>query len=73
MSTNNTDGKTFSCSPPYPQWICSDCGVKHGRRVPIMATWHVGECGVCGLAGMVTEPRDFGHLKDGWQGKNLGA
>jgi predicted amidophosphoribosyltransferase len=32
-----------------------------------MATWHGGECGVCGLAGMVTEPRDFGHLTDGWQ------
>jgi hypothetical protein len=38
-----------------------------------MATWHEGECGVCGLASMVTEPRDFGHLKDGWKHGNLGA
>jgi rRNA maturation protein Nop10 len=24
-------------------------------------------CGVCGEQAMVSEPRDFGHLKDGWQ------
>jgi rRNA maturation protein Nop10 len=36
-------------------------------------------CDVCGKKAPVTEPRDFGHLKDGWQdhianaGKMIGA
>lgn len=49
-----------------PQWICNDCGEKCGRRLLKLATWHVGECEICGLTKAVTEPRDFGHLKEGW-------
>ena len=51
----------------YPSWVCSDCGERFGRREPSNATWHDGECDVCGFTNAVTEPRDFGHLKDGWQ------
>lgn len=51
----------------YPSWVCSDCGERHGRREPSNATWHEGECDVCGYTNAVTQPRDFGHLKDGWQ------
>jgi len=51
----------------YPEWICGPCGRKHGKRTPLMATWHFGTCGVCAKkATPVTEPRDYGHLKDGW-------
>ena len=64
--TNDADDATPK-SMVYPQWICSECGMTHGRRVPTIATWHGGQCDVCGSSGMVTEPRDFGHLKPGWQ------
>jgi ribosomal protein L37AE/L43A len=54
----------------YPDWICDECGRLHGKRPegnPYGATWHIDECGVCGTGGVeVTEPRDFGHLKEGW-------
>ena len=51
--------------PPYPAWICRPCGRKHGRGWPEghVATFHIGTCGVCGIAAPVSEPRDFGHLK----------
>jgi len=54
----------------YPTWICEICGLKYGRRVAKIATWHGGICGVCGDAAGVTEPRDFGHLRDGWEEYN---
>ena len=50
----------------YPEWVCCDCGKRYGRRSPTYATWHQGECEICGLTKTVTEPRDFGHLKNGW-------
>lgn len=50
--------------PAYPAWVCSPCGTRHGRRPPRSATWHSGTCGICGKAAPVTEPRDFGHLKE---------
>ena len=63
------DGKNFD-HKPYPDWICDECGRLHGKRPqgnPHGATYHIGECGVCGTGGVdVTEPRDFGHLKEGW-------
>lgn len=52
--------------PEYPHWICLDCGSKLGRKKPGVATWHIDECGICKKKTAVTEPRDFGHLKDGW-------
>lgn len=52
----------------YPQWICSSCGDKHGNRQCGLATWHTDTCDVCGAKDvMVTEPRDYGHLKSGWE------
>jgi hypothetical protein len=52
----------------YPQWICRSCGVKHGKRTTtgVIATWHMGKCDICKAEREVTEPRDFGHLKEGW-------
>lgn len=52
---------------PYPNWICFECGNKYGRRECGVATWHPSVCGICGKEDIVTEPRDFGHLKDGWE------
>ena len=51
--------------PPYPDWICHDCGRKHGRGWPKghVATFHAGTCDICGQSATVTEPRDYGHLR----------
>lgn len=51
----------------YPAFICADCGQKHGRRPAGIATWHMGICDLCGKPEMLTEPRDFGHLKSTWK------
>ena len=52
----------------YPAWICADCGKRHGKRshASTASTWHIGTCGICGEDVPVTEPRDFLHLKEGW-------
>jgi hypothetical protein len=53
-----------------PRWICQPCGVTYGTRPKscFCATFHVGTCGVCGDKGVyVTEPRDFGFLREGWK------
>ena len=51
--------------PPYPDWICHECGRKHGRGWPEghVATFHAGTCDICGQSASVTEPRDYGHLR----------
>jgi len=61
----------------YPTWICRDCGENYGlwykRGIYIgpphhSATYHMGTCGVCAVTNVpVTEPRDYGHLRSGWQ------
>lgn len=51
----------------YPSWVCLDCGKQYGRRRGGICTMHNGRCDVCGENKAVTEPRDFGHLLDGWQ------
>lgn len=53
----------------YPAWICSDCGERLGRKPEgnPYATWHMDTCDICRDAKAVTEPRDFGHLKDNWR------
>jgi len=50
----------------YPQWVCMACGEKFGRKDAGLATWHHGVCDICKADADVTEPRDFGHLKQGW-------
>lgn len=57
----------YGQAPDYPAWICSDCGDKWGRKECGDSTWHEGECGVCGSVAPVTEPRNYGYLKDGWK------
>jgi len=49
----------------YPAWICRPCGQQHGKKPKgSIGSWHIGTCGVCGQSASVTEPRDFGHLKE---------
>lgn len=53
----------------YPDWICQPCGQLHGKRPegnPYGATYHYDKCGICGNFTETTEPRDYGHLKEGW-------
>lgn len=54
------------CRPCYPAWICRECGWQYGRfpRMDRISAWHEGTCGICGQRGPVTEPRDFGHLRN---------
>lgn len=49
-----------------PEWVCMQCGSKYGRRLPKLATWHTDICPICKRRTAVTEPRDFGYLKEGW-------
>jgi len=61
----------------YPQWICHGCGEAYGswyKRGNYIgpphhcATYHQGSCDLCGaLDVLVTEPRDYGHLKASWR------
>lgn len=59
----------------YPTWVCNDCGMRWGAWYQAGAvapkshcsTCHYGTCDVCGAQEVsVTEPRDYGHLVDGW-------
>jgi hypothetical protein len=51
----------------YPSWVCAKCGEQYGRKLAGSATWHQGACGVCLADAAVTEPRDYGHLRDEWR------
>lgn len=53
----------------YPRTVCHPCGQRYGKRgtYSVHASFYEGECGVCGAKASVTEPRDFGHLRDGWR------
>lgn len=55
----------------YPRLICIECGNKYGRGLneQHISTWHEGKCEICKESKIVTEPRDFGHLVDGWEKK----
>ena len=65
----NYDGIFMTKPKQYPDWVCNQCGRLHGKRPEgnSVATYHIGRCGVCGTGGIeVTECRDFGHLREGW-------
>lgn len=55
----------------YPAFICYDCGMSLGQpervRQGHTSTFTVGTCDICGKEDMVTEPRDYGHLRPGWE------
>lgn len=64
----------------YPDWICDDCGMRYGNwyqpgvvhPANHYATYHIGECECCHAKEIpVTEPRDYGHLIDGWESLTL--
>ncbi len=50
----------------YPNWICQDCALINGGRLikNHIATFHTGYCDICKRKRVITEPRDYGHLKD---------
>jgi rubrerythrin len=56
----------FRKTPPYPDWICRQCGFSYGRLPDgrLIATYHQDTCGICGKTTSVTEPRDYGHLRE---------
>lgn len=45
----------------YGSWICSDCGLKYGSRIPSCSTFHYDFCDYCNEYASVTESRDFGY------------
>ncbi len=48
----------------YPSWVCSDCATKAGGKLRgDSATYHTGDCEVCGITQWVTQPRDYGYPK----------
>ena len=52
----------------YPGWICHSCGNRYGKNPDgRICTWHPDTCGVCDKETSCTEPRDYGHLNDGWE------
>lgn len=51
----------------YPATICRDCGYKHGYHSCGVASWYPGQCEVCGAFTVVTQPRDYGHLRESWK------
>lgn len=62
------DFGSTDCSSSYPEWICYDCGEKYGRQsIGFHAKGRQGECEICGRSKTVTEPHNYGWLKDGWQ------
>ena len=62
--------------PLQPDWVCRKCGGQWGLwwdegkyLGPSIhcSTFHHGSCGVCGEKAGVTEARDYGYLRKGWQ------
>lgn len=62
-------------SEMQPNWVCSSCGESWGRwwengdytgPTPHFATYHMNKCDVCKNQRAVTEARDFGYLRKGW-------
>lgn len=53
-------------------WICNECAVKLCKNINCnyATTWHYRDCDVCKEYKSVTEPRDFGGLKNSQQGKS---
>ena len=51
-------------------WICRECAFKHCNHKQVkeghLVTWHAGKCDICEEEKILTEPRDFGHLKENW-------
>ena len=61
-----------------PDWVCTDCGKQWGRwwegstyvgPTPHCATYHIDVCDVCKKEKSVTEARDHGFLRKGWNKK----
>lgn len=68
-------------SKSQPDWVCDDCGQKWGRwweqgdytgPVPHFATYHIDTCNVCSKTKSVTEARDYGYLRSGWDRHIIG-
>jgi len=61
---------------PYPDWVCYPCGMTWGMWYSrgeyvgpphTCSTIRLDTCGICDKENVVvTEPRDYGHLKKNW-------
>lgn len=53
-----------------PAWVCWECGDKYrAGKWFVCSTWHTDECDVCKTIKPVTQPRDCGYLRKGWDQK----
>jgi len=66
-------------SKTQPDWVCDDCGREWGRwwdggaysgPAPHFSTHHIDTCDVCKKTKSVTEARDYGFLRKGWDRLN---
>ena len=61
-------GRNITREEGYPNTVCSSCGAKFGNNPrPSFTTWYFGLCDICGCWDSVTQPRDFGHLRENWR------
>lgn len=49
-----------------PPWVCLKCAASRGAHMPEghVYTAHIDTCGLCGQETTVTEPSDFGRMRD---------
>ena len=71
MTDKQTTVLTPKMARTQPGAVCRSCGEIWGVRWPrgtgCVSSMSPGTCGVCGKEALVTEARDFGHLRVGWQ------
>lgn len=53
--------------PNQPDWVCYDCGMKHGFFRCGQVFWEVRDCEVCGKHKGCADPKNFGYLLVGWK------
>ena len=51
---------------PQPTCVCRHCGERFGLKKCGVATWHLGQCGVCQSQTGVTAPDHFGGRGSDW-------
>lgn len=49
----------------YPSYICKECAVSGGGKIPSghIACFHMGICPCCAEMKALTQPRDYGYPK----------
>lgn len=54
--------------PRTSDYVCADCGIKHLTAEQLakddhVATYHLGECGVCGTVTSITHIRTYNYMR----------